>query len=124
MPLFSTIIALLVSLAIIALGLMYLLTPRAATRSFGLPPPEPGPNVAWWLRLKGVRDIASGLVVLALLTWSGPRETGIVLLIEAAIPTGDMALILLARGSTARALGIHGLTAALMVAAAIPALGA
>jgi hypothetical protein len=45
---------------------------------------------------------------------------GIVLLIEALIPAGDMSLILAARGSTARALGIHGLTAILMIAGAVP----
>ena len=43
---------------------------------------------------------------------------GIVLLIEAFIPAGDMSLILAAKGSTKRAFGIHGLTAALMIAAA------
>ena len=117
---FSTGVALLVALGIIALGAMYIFNPRAATQSFGLPLPEEGANVAWWLRLKGSRDIASGLVVLALIAWGGARILGIVLLIEAIIPAGDMSLILAAKGSTKRALGIHGLTAALMIAAAIP----
>ena len=117
---FSVGVALLVALGIIALGALYLLNPRAATQSFGLPLPEEGANIAWWLRLKGVRDIASGLVVLALIAWGGPRLVGIVLLIEAIIPVGDMSLILAAKGSTQRALGIHGLTAALMIVAAIP----
>jgi hypothetical protein len=117
---FSTSVALLAALGIIAIGLMYLANPRAATHSFGLPLPEAGTNVAWWLRLKGVRDVVSGLVVLALMVSGGPRLLGIVLLIEAMIPAGDMALILAARGSTSRALGIHGTTALLMIAAAIP----
>jgi len=117
---FSMSVALLAALGIIAIGLMYLTNPRTATQSFGLPLPEQGPNIAWWLRLKGVRDVVSGLVVLALMAWGGPRMVGLVLLIEAVIPVGDMSLILAARGSTARALGVHGLTAALMIAAAIP----
>src|SRR5262245_27036964 len=54
-------IALLVALAIIAIGILYLASPLTATRSFGLPLPEYGANLAWWLRLKGVRDIVSGL---------------------------------------------------------------
>ncbi|MDA9411054.1 DUF4267 domain-containing protein [Bradyrhizobium sp. CCBAU 45384] len=116
---FSIAVALLAALGIIAIGLMYLANPKGATQSFGLPLPEQGPNVAWWLRLKGVRDVVSGLVVLALMAWGGPRMVGLVLLIEAIIPVGDMSLILAARGSTARALGVHGLTAALMIAAAI-----
>ena len=57
--------ALLVALANIAIGAQYLVNPTAATRSFGLPLPENGTNIAWWLRLKGVRDIVSGLTVLA-----------------------------------------------------------
>ena len=116
----SRFIALSAIFGIIALGTMYLFSPRAATQSFGLPLPEEGANVAWWLRLKGSRDIASGLVVLALIAWGGARILGIVLLIEAIIPVSDMALILAAKGSTKRAFGIHGLTAALMIAAAIP----
>ncbi|MCG2666667.1 DUF4267 domain-containing protein [Bradyrhizobium sp. GCM10023182] len=117
---FSIAVAWLAALGIIAIGVMYLTNPRAVTQSFGLPLPEQGPNVAWWLRLKGVRDVVSGLVVLALMAWGGPRMLGVVLLIEAIIPVGDMSLILAAKGSTARALGVHGLTAALMILAAIP----
>ena len=119
---FSSGIALLVAVAIIAIGVMYLSNPRAATRSFGLPLPETGTHIDWWLRLKGTRDVVSGLVVLAAMMWGGSRMVGIVLLIEAVIPAGDMSLILAARGSAGRAFGIHGITAALMVAAAIPLL--
>ncbi|AOX18828.1 DUF4267 domain-containing protein [Kozakia baliensis] len=112
--------ALLVAVAIIAIGVMYLTGPRAATRSFGLPLPEAGTNIDWWLRLKGVRDIVSGVVVLAMLLWGTHFLLGVVLLIEALIPTGDMSLVLAANGSRARALGIHGLTATLMILAALP----
>lgn len=120
MPWFSIAVAIVVALAIIAIGGMYVLAPLTATRSFGLPLPEGGPNVAWWLRLKGSRDIVSGLVVIAVLAWGGPRLLGIVLLVEALIPLGDMSFILAARGSTARALGIHLPTAAAMIAGALP----
>ena len=111
--------ALLVALAIIAIGTQYVVSPLTATRSFGLPLPENGANIPWWLRLKGVRDIASGLVVLAFMVWGAPREVGIVLLVEAVIPVGDMLTILAAKGSTKSAFGIHGVTAVLMVLAAI-----
>jgi hypothetical protein len=115
---FSMGIALVAALGIIAIGVMYLSNPRTATQSFGLPLPEQGANVAWWLRLKGVRDIVAGLVVLALMLWGEPRMLGIILLIEAMIPVGDMSLIFAARGSTIRAVGIHGFTAVLMILAA------
>lgn len=117
---FSTGIALLAAIGIIAVGILYLSNPRAATRSFGLPLPEEGANITWWLRLKGGRDVVSGLVVLALMAWGTSRTVGIVLLIEAMIPVSDMSLILAAKGSTKRAFGMHGLTAALMMLAAGP----
>ena len=113
-------VAILVAFAIIAIGIMYVFNPRAATQSFGLPLPEEGTNIAWWLRLKGTRDIVAGLVVLAMIVWGTPTTLGIVLMIEAIIPVGDMALILVAKGSAKTAFGIHGFTAALMILAAIP----
>src|SRR5215813_6803418 len=100
--------ALLVALAIIAIGTQYIASPWTATRSFGLPLPENGTNIAWWLRLKGVRDIVAGLAVLAFMMWGAPSGVG------------DMLLILAAKGSTKSAFGIHGLTAVLMALAAMP----
>jgi hypothetical protein len=113
-------LAALVGLAIIVIGALYVSRPRAATRSFGLPLPEDGPNIAWWLRLKGVRDIAAGLGVLAFMVWGGPHMVGIILLVEGIIPIGDMLVILAAKGSARIAFGIHGLTALLMILAAVP----
>ena len=110
----------LLALAVIAIGTRYVASPTTATRSFGLPLPENGTNIAWWLRLKGVRDIVSGLTVLAFMAWGAPRGVGIILFVEAIIPVGDMLLILAAKGSTKSAFGIHGLTAVVMVLAAIP----
>ena len=112
-------LALFLALAIIAIGALYLAYPRAATHSFGLPLPEAGVQIVWWLRLKGVRDIAAGLTVLALMSWALPRTVGIVLLAEAFIPLGDMLLVLAAKGSAPRAYGMHGVTAVVMVVTAI-----
>ena len=113
-------VAAVVALAIIVIGALYVSRPRAVTRSFGLPLPEDGPNIAWWLRLKGVRDIASGLTVMAMMVWGGPHMVGIILLVEALIPIGDMLVILAAKGSATSAFGMHGLTALLMILAAVP----
>jgi hypothetical protein len=112
-------LAVLVALAIIALGTQYVVRPRTATRSFGLPLPEEGANVAWWLRLKGVRDIVAGLGVLAFLLWGGPRGVGLILLVDAIIPVGDMLVVLGGKGSVRLAFGMHGLTAVVMILAAI-----
>jgi hypothetical protein len=112
--------ALLLAFAIIAIGIQYVASPLTAMRSFGLPLPESGANIAWWLRLKGVRDIVSGLTVLAFMMWGAPRGVGIILLVETLIPVGDMLLILAARGSTKSAFGMHGLTAMIMILASVP----
>ena len=112
-------LAVLVALAIIAIGTQYVARPRTATRSFGLPLPEEGANVAWWLRLKGVRDIVAGLGVLALLSGGGPRGVGLILLVDAIIPVGDMLIVLAGQGSVRLAFGMHGLTAVVMILTAI-----
>lgn len=112
--------ALLLAFAIIAIGIQYVVSPFTATRSFGLPPPESGVNIVWWLRLKGVRDIVSGLTVLVFMMWGTPSGVGIILLVEAVIPVGDMLLILAAKGSGKSAFGMHGLTALIMVFVAVP----
>jgi hypothetical protein len=119
---FSFGVALLAAVGIMGIGLMYLFQPRMMTQNFGLPLPEEGRNIVWWLRLKGSRDIVSGLVVLALISWASSFLLGVILLIEALIPLGDMLLIVAARGSTKTAFGVHGLTAALMILAALPLL--
>jgi len=119
---FSFGVAFLAAIGIIGVGVMYLFRPKVMTPNFGLPLPEAGPNIVWWLRLKGSRDIASGLVVMALMVWGSSYLLGMILMIEAIIPVCDMSLILAAKGSTRTALGIHGVTAALMILAAIPLL--
>ena len=119
---FSFGVALLAAIGIIGIGIVYLLQPRVMTHNFGLPLPEEGRNIVWWLRLKGSRDIVSGLVVLVLMVWGSSYLLGIILLVEAIIPIGDMSLILAAKGSTKTAFGVHGFTAVLMILAAIPLL--
>ena len=112
--------ALLLALAIIAIGALYVVSPKTMTPNFGLPLPEAGANIAWWLRLKGVRDVVSGLTVLAFMAAGAPGGVGLILAVAAIIPVGDMLLILAAKGSTRSAFAIHGLTAVVMVLTAIP----
>lgn len=119
MPLYLSIMTALLAVAILVIGGMYLTSPLAATRSFGLPPPGEGPGTPWWLRLKGVRDIATGLAVLALLAWGTSHDVGLLVLALSAVPLGDMLVILTARGSRASAFGIHGATALVMLTVAV-----
>jgi uncharacterized membrane protein len=108
-------LAALLAVAIIAIGCFYLVSPERISGSFGLKPPAPDADTRAWLRLKGIRDAACGLVVLIMMWTADRRSLGIVLLILAIIPFGDMSIILGSGGSKSRAFSIHGVTCAVML---------
>jgi len=112
---FGYAMAAVLSLGIIYIGARYLLDPEAIAPTFGVPRLPPGDDP--FPRVKGVRDIASGLVVLALLATRQPRLVAIGLLVESVIPVGDALIVLGSGGSPAVAFGVHGATAAVMVTA-------
>jgi hypothetical protein len=64
---------------------------------------------------KGIRDLASGLVVLTMMLTADRRLVGIALLVEAIILFGDMSIILGSGGSGSRAFSIHGVTCAVLL---------
>ncbi|AYF72648.1 DUF4267 domain-containing protein [Nocardia yunnanensis] len=97
------------------IGFRYLTDPQDMAPGFGMRV-APAGEAADFLNVKGVRDIASGLVPLALLAAGQRRSAGIAMLVTALIPTGDMLTILRHDGSTPTALGVHGVTAALVAA--------
>ena len=113
------ILAGLIAVGIIVIGCFYLLSPDRVSRSFGLKPPASDADTRAWLRLKGIRDVASGLVVLAMMLTMDWRLVGIVLLVEAVIPFGDMLIILGSGGSKPTAFSVHGVTCAVMLAVGI-----
>ncbi|WP_109484983.1 DUF4267 domain-containing protein [Occallatibacter savannae] len=111
--------AVLVSVGIIIIGAFYIAAPQRILAGFGLKPPASDRDTLAWLRLKGIRDIASGLVVLTLMLAADSRNVGIVLLVFALIPFGDMSNILLSGGRRATAFSVHGVTCAIMLAAGL-----
>ncbi len=108
-------VAAVLALAIIVVGCFYLIAPERMTGSFGLKPPAPDADTRAWLRLKGIRDVVSGLVVLTLMLTTDARTVGIALLVEAIVPLGDMSNVLGSGGSKSAALSIHGVTCAVMI---------
>jgi hypothetical protein len=108
-------LAALIALAIIVIGCFYLASPQRILRSFGLKPPATDADTLAWLRLKGIRDVASGLVILTMMLTEGSRSVGIVLLVLAIIPFGDMSNILGSGGSKSTAFSVHGITCAVML---------
>jgi hypothetical protein len=112
-------LAVLVSVGIIVIGYFYLASPQRILGGFGLKPPAPDADTRAWLRLKGIRDVASGLAVLTLMLTTDSRTVGIVLLVFAIIPFSDMSNILLSGGRKATAFSVHGVTCAVMLFAGI-----
>jgi hypothetical protein len=108
-------LAALIAVAIIVIGCFYLISPERMTGSFGLKPPASDADTRAWLRPKGIRDVAAGLVVLTMMLTADTRSVGIALLVFAIIPLGDMSIVLGSSGSKSKALSIHGVTCALML---------
>lgn len=103
-----------VGVGIIPIGARFLLRPEAAAAGYGVPTAAGDP----YLAVKGIRDIASGLVLLAVLAHGDHRITGRAALAAATVPLADMAVVLARGGSPGVAFGVHGTTGAVMVAAA------
>ena len=108
-------LAALMAVGIIVIGCFYLVSPEQISGAFGLKPPASDADTRAWLRPKGIRDIAAGLVVLTMMLTADSRSAGIALLVEAIIPFGDMSIILGSGGSKSRAFSIHGVTCAVML---------
>ena len=109
------ILAALLALGIIVIGCFYLLSPDRISGTFGLKPPASDADTRAWLRPKGIRDIAAGLIVLATMLATDSRTVGIVLLGFALIPLGDMSIVLVSGGRKATAFSVHGATCAVML---------
>jgi len=108
-------LAVLIAVAIIVIGCFYLVSPDRISGTFGLKPPASDADTRAWLRPKGIRDIASGLVVLTLMLTADTRMVGIAVLVYAIIPFGDMSIVLGSGGSKSQAFSVHGVTCAVML---------
>src|SRR5471030_261334 len=83
---------LVIPVAIIGLGINFILNPVGASAGYGIPIHDPAAFPFMWV--KGIRDIFSGLVVLLFL-WRGDRRTTAILFaIATFIPFGDGLVIL------------------------------
>lgn len=108
-------IALIACVAIIAIGGRFLLQPQQATLAFGIA----ADDLRGLTAIKGVRDITSGVVLLVVWAAAGPGPLGWALIAASLTPIGDAAIVLANGGKLSAALGIHGLTAALLIAAGL-----
>jgi hypothetical protein len=83
---------LVIPVAIIGLGINFILNPVGASTAFGIPIHDPAAFPYMWT--KGIRDTFSGLVVLAFLLRGNRRATATVFAIAIFIPFCDGLVIL------------------------------
>ena len=111
-----------IGVGIIFIGARFLVVPQAAATGYGvLAAPVGAQNHAAshypWLYVKGMRDIASGIFIFILLANRAPHLLGAFMAAASLIPVGDSVIVLRSGGTRAAAFGIHGATAAVMLAA-------
>jgi len=112
MDLAATALAVIACVFIVVIGLRFLLRPRQATIAFGI---AEG-SVRGLTAIKGVRDITSGVVPLVVWAAAGSSALGWALIAAALTPIGDAVIVLTNHGKLSAALGIHAVTAALLIA--------
>jgi hypothetical protein len=108
----------LIATAIVFIGARFILAPRVAAAGYGVQPDLSQPSVRAYLRVKGIRDIASGMFVFILMAAGSAHLLAWIILAATIIPLADAAIVLSSGGSKAVAWGVHGLTAVVMIGTA------
>jgi uncharacterized protein DUF4267 len=111
----GSVLAGLIGGGIILIGAVYLWAPQAAP-GFGIPgAPVADQAFRAWARVKGVRDVASGLFIAILLANGSAHLLGWFMLTATLIPVSDALIVLRSKGPRSAVYGIHGATALVMV---------
>jgi Domain of unknown function (DUF4267) len=106
----------IIGAAIIFIGARFLIAPRVAAAGYGVQPDLGQPSVRAYMRVKGIRDIVSGLFVFILIAAGATHLLGWVILAATIIPLADAAIVLGSGGPKSIGWGVHGLTAVVMLA--------
>jgi len=103
---------LVVPVAIIGIGINFILNPVGASTAYGIPINDPTAFPFMWI--KGIRDIFAGLVNLPFLLMGDRRTTAIIFAISIFVPFCD-GLVILAHLGFAPPIYIHRGTALYMI---------
>jgi hypothetical protein len=115
MTVVALVIALVCCVFIVFIGGRFLLAPRVAMAGFGVPED----SLRALTSIKGVRDITSGVVPLVVLAVADRQAFGWALVAAAITPIGDALIVRSNGGTLSQALGIHGATALVLIAAGL-----
>jgi hypothetical protein len=107
-------ITLVLALGIIFIGIRFILQPQVGAAGYGIPfNHEPD---AVYGKIKGIRDIFSGIVLLPLLVMRMQKATAWVFTTTIVVPAFDFLIILYTNGvGDVAHLLIHGITALVMI---------
>jgi hypothetical protein len=105
----------LIGAGIIFIGARFIVAPRVAAAGYGVQPDLGQRSAGAYLRVKGVRDIASGLIIFSLMAAGATHPLGWMMLAATIIPLGDATIVLANGGPKSVAYGVHGLTAIVML---------
>ena len=111
----ALVVAILAAVAIIGLGARFVLAPERATLDYGVAPGR----IRAFTEIKGIRDITSGVIVLTVWAGAGTTAMGWALTASALTALGDAVIVRTNGGKLSTALGIHGITAVVLVAAGL-----
>ena len=115
MQLAALLVGLIASAGIIVLGIRFVLQPRQATLDFGIP----ADSLRGLTEIKAARDVTSGVVLLVVWAAAGRTALGWAMVAAAITPVADASIVVTNGGKLSKALGIHGLTAGLLIAAGL-----
>lgn len=107
---------LVIPVAIIGIGINFILNPVGASTGYGIPIRDPAAFPYMWI--KGIRDICAGLVILPFLLRGDRRTTAILFAISIFVPFSD-GLVILSHLGFAPPIYIHWGTALYMVIVAV-----
>ncbi|MCL7987299.1 DUF4267 domain-containing protein [Sphingobacterium sp. lm-10] len=111
---FSFWCVLMIALGILFIGIRFIIEPEIGAAGYGIPFSKVDDTV--YGQIKGIRDVASGLILLPMLFLRMRKAIAWVFSIASIIPTGDFLIILFHKGvSDLSHLLIHGITAAVMM---------
>ena len=111
----ALVIVFLACAGIAAVGARFLLAPRIAMAGYGVAPD----SLRALTEIKGARDIASGVVLIVVWATADHTALGRTAIAAAITPSADALIVLRNGGKLPAALGIHGVTAALLLAAGL-----
>lgn len=110
-------VAVVLDLLVVFVGLRFFFQPGVAAAGYGVPAKENGDPA--YLTIKGLRDLVSGLLGLALLAFCDADAAAWFMLVIALTPLGDTVIVLRHGGTKAVAFGVHLATAVLVLVSAV-----